>query len=206
MLAHDSGYESAAESIASTVVVDALQRLVQEDLEDASETPPAYHQVDVAAAGLMAHPKVAGSCSSGCNGACTPCILFHAQLGCPRGDACQYCHIHDIGTDRVPHRPRKTLRHKIKRTIEELLGRFDTSPERVHDEIQELAAARHSERLCTQIFILLNAVFRGQPFCLELPRRRGFRCCNMPACNSLIFPNGCSFAGRVLGRPGRILG
>ena len=69
---------------------------------------------------------------------CRPCVLLHTQRGCGRGADCPYCHVHlerhDPGTQ--PHRPRKSLRSRVKREIQELLERFDESPTRVHDEWQ----------------------------------------------------------------------
>ncbi|CAE7689549.1 unnamed protein product [Symbiodinium sp. CCMP2456] len=69
---------------------------------------------------------------------CRPCVLLHTQRGCGRGADCPYCHVHlerhDPGTQ--PHRPRKSLRSRVKREIQELLERFDMSPSRVHDEWQ----------------------------------------------------------------------
>ena len=134
-MSKDSGYDSSAESVSSSEVVHAVNRLVQEDLGDGPLILPLYSN-------LMQRREqcVNGLC---CSGSCKPCLFHKAWMGCPRGAKCIYCHECDIDADRIPQRPRKTLRHKIKRNVEELLQRFDTSPERVHDQLQSMASSSH---------------------------------------------------------------
>ncbi|OLP98757.1 ER lumen protein-retaining receptor [Symbiodinium microadriaticum] len=58
-----------------------------------------------------------------------------------RGSSCPYCHEHTNRRARgeePPHRPRKTLRNKIKRQMQQQMNEFDRSPDRVHDEWQML--------------------------------------------------------------------
>ncbi|OLP92474.1 hypothetical protein AK812_SmicGene25706 [Symbiodinium microadriaticum] len=72
---------------------------------------------------------------------CRPCALLHSKIGCRRGSSCPYCHEHTqrfSNEEGQLHRPRKTLRNKIKRQMQEQLIEFDRSPDRVHDEWQVL--------------------------------------------------------------------
>ncbi|CAE7906271.1 Twf2 [Symbiodinium microadriaticum] len=145
MQSNESGYDSAAESVSSSEAIRAVNSLVRADLHEARDAlrgPPLLLCRDPEAHWNNASyaPEKEFTEGGRCNGGCSPCLFHNARLGCPRGDACRYCHEHDIGAERVPHRPRKTLRHKIKRNAEDLLRRFDVSPERVHDELQVLAA------------------------------------------------------------------
>ncbi|CAE7551365.1 unnamed protein product [Symbiodinium natans] len=50
-------------------------------------------------------------------GTCWPCAFFLSRCGCPRGKACQYCHRHDDCERRLPHRPRKQTRDKVRRLL-----------------------------------------------------------------------------------------
>lgn len=150
MQSNDSGYDSAAESVSSSEAIRAVNSLVRADLHEVREAfqgPPLLlyrdREADRDRGGWNKAnyaPETEFTEGGRCNGGCSPCLFHNTRLGCPRGDACRYCHEHDIGADRVPHRPRKTLRHKIKRNAEDLLRRFEVSPERVHDELQVLAA------------------------------------------------------------------
>ena len=141
MQSNESGYDSAAESVSSSEAIRAVNSLVQADLHEARDAlhdPPLllYRDREAHWNNASYAPEKEFTEGGRCNGGCSPCLFHNARLGCPRGDACRYCHEHDIGAERVPHRPRKTLRHKIKRNAEDLLRRFDVSPERVHDELQ----------------------------------------------------------------------
>mmetsp|Transcript_53983 Transcript_53983/g.129028 ORF Transcript_53983/g.129028 Transcript_53983/m.129028 type:complete len:187 (+) Transcript_53983:59-619(+) len=145
MQSNESGYDSAAESVSSSEAIRAVNSLVRADLHEARDAlhgPPLllYRDREAHWNNASYAPEKEFTEGGRCNGGCSPCLFHNARLGCPRGDACRYCHEHDIGAERVPHRPRKTLRHKIKRNAEDLLRRFDVSPERVHDELQVLAA------------------------------------------------------------------
>ncbi|CAE6939406.1 unnamed protein product, partial [Symbiodinium sp. CCMP2592] len=86
-------------------------------------------------------PTAAASSSRPSDHICRPCALLYSRRGCLRGSSCPYCHEHTHRSSRggdVQHRPRKTLRNKIKGKMQEQLNEFDRSPERVHDEWQVL--------------------------------------------------------------------
>ena len=153
-------YDSGEESDSSTEAIRAANRLVQADLGEL-QNPPCTQSCPTNAIQtqqlIETREEMIGSMQvcveyveegKNCDGSCTPCLFRHSQLGCPRGDACRYCHVHEIGANRVPHRPRKSLRHKIKKTAEDLLRRFDTSPERVHDELQVGASGPSVLEMC----------------------------------------------------------
>ncbi|CAE7202426.1 unnamed protein product [Symbiodinium natans] len=73
-------------------------------------------------------------------GTCRPCVFFLSRYGCTRGKVCQYCHRHDDHERRLPHRPRKQTRDKVRRLLTEALARCNGRPETMQDELQQIAS------------------------------------------------------------------
>eukprot|EP00438_Fugacium_kawagutii_P021226 Skav220505 [mRNA] locus=scaffold4697:94428:100653:- [translate_table: standard] len=67
-------------------------------------------------------------------GRCDPCV-FVTSIGCPKGDACHYCHF-PHGEVKTTHRPRKQTRDKYKADLQELLQRHQGNLEEIHSQLQ----------------------------------------------------------------------